>query len=280
MKEIVKGIIASSGYAIGKAVYHETEDLSALNAEIKIAEPDEDIKKFDNAVSVCRQELQEIIVKMESEVNKNEASIFSAHMLILEDPMFYDEVKNTINSEKIDSVSAISKTTQKIAEEFKEIKDDYIKERIQDIKDVASRLVRIYRGKSNISSDMGFSYILVTDELYPSKMADLNKKEILGIITKRGGINSHAAIISRALGIPSIVGLKYDLSLLNDKKLIIDAVKGDVIIEPDGSDIQKYGKIIENNRLKEEQLKAFSDKETYTKDGQKIILCLNANSPD
>lgn len=277
MSEKIIGKAASPGYAIGKVFVFKKEDFTPM--EVKIQDSDMELERFEKAVETCRDQLENIRQKVEKEVDSEKAAIFSAELLILEDPVLIDETEKIISEEKLDIKSALYRVIKKNEEEFSRIEDEYIKERVQDLKDVASRLIDICGGEKTALLSGGFKQILLAEELYPSQTAVLNKDEVIGIVTRRGGVNSHAAIIARALRIPAVVGAQgLDLNLARDTQMILDGIKGEIIVNPSSAEMKEYEELKDDYQKKEASRLAFADKLTVTKDGKRIILSVNANS--
>lgn len=276
MSVTIVGKAASPGYAIGKTLILEKEKSTEA---AKSEDTREELEKLEKAIDICRSQLEEIKQKLEKETDSEKADIFSAQILILEDPMFVDEAKKIIMEKKLDVKSALIEVVKKAEDEFSQIEDEYIKERIQDVKDVAKRIVDICTGQRPSLALQGFRYILAAEELYPSQTAALNKDEVIGIATKRGGINSHAAIISRALRIPAVVGLSnLDLEIARDKVAVVDGKKGELIFNPSKDEEKKYRALMIDYNKKEEARIAFSNKVTVTKDGVRITLAVNVGN--
>lgn len=239
-----KGIPASPGIEIGKA-YVVTDQQVVINRN-PIAREDVagEIERFNAAVAASRSQLEEVREKTERELGKEKAEIFSAHLMILEDPVLLAEVRGKIKQESIAPEDALSRVVDKYVQVFNRMDDPYMRERAADIKDIGNRLLTNLLGVNNRSlSDIQEEVIVIARDLTPSDTAQLNKALVKALATDLGGRTSHTAIMARSLEIPAVVGLR-DIStrVKAGDTVIVDGNQGIVYINPDETTLEKYKK--------------------------------------
>ena len=177
--------------------------------------------------------------------------------------------------------TAAENTLNQFIEMFSAVDDELTQQRATDVSDIKKRLLRILLGIEEI--DLGSlppGTIIVTKDLTPSMTTEIKKENINGIITEKGGITSHSAILSRALEIPAVLSVPEITKILKDgDSVIIDGKEGDVISEPTEADKQKYEKARVDFLKEKEYLNTFIGKDTMTEDGyHKEVFC-NIGTP-
>lgn len=274
----LKGLGVSQGFAIGEVVWYETLNILKQNFNDKTQNVAEELKKMEKYIEECAKQLNGIREKVREAVGEKEAAIFEAQALFLEDPMVIDEIKALMENEKYDFKSALVIVIKKLAEEFNQIEDEYLKGRVSDLIDVGNRLLVIAGVGENVLDAKGKSeYILAAEELLPSQTAVLDKKKIKGIITKSGGINSHAAILARDLGIPAVMGVDDLHKSIDGRKAILDGDEGKVLLTFTADTLLSYKQKIEEAEKVKESQKKFINKQAETIDGVKINILANIN---
>jgi phosphoenolpyruvate-protein phosphotransferase (PTS system enzyme I) len=274
----MNGIGVSQGIAIGKA-YIKT---SRLSLEKRIVENiEEELVRLYFNIERSKQQLEEIKETTENKIGASEAQIFEAHIMILEDPELVDKAVAKIKNGKVCASWAVKETVDELAQLFKEIDDEYIKERVLDLQDVSLRLI------DNILGRKGFDYskiaepvIIVATELTPSDMSCMATDKILGVITETGGITSHTVIMSRVMGLPAIVGAGGLLKVVNDGDVIIlNGSTGEFFINPEAALKEKYEKERSLQLENQRSLEKYKGMKTLTKDGFEINIGCNIGAP-
>lgn len=279
---LLEGVPASSGIQIGIALLFLREDLDVPNYTIDSSEVDKEVEKFGLALSKTRKELEEIQKNIQKEISSAYAGIFSAHILLLEDPMFLDEVKKEITTSKLNSAAAVKKVIQNITEQFSMIDNEYLKGRETDIRDVAVRIIQNILGKEKMDlSLLKKEVIVIAHDLSPSDTALMNKDMVIGFATDVGSKTSHTAIMARALEMPAVVGLgKITSHVKTGDLVIIDGNRGRVLINPDSELYEEY--LIEQIKFTEfeQSLSVLKDLPATTLDGTQIELACNLEVPE
>ncbi len=276
----MKGIGASPGIAIGKALVVEENEIIIEKKEISDIEAE--IKKLNEAVELSKAELTAVKDKVAREVGEEEAEIFAAHILVLEDPEFIGEAENKIRSEAVNADFALNEIKDMFVSIFEGMDNAYMKERAADIKDVTGRVLRHILGIKVVDlSSLSEEVVLVAHDLTPSDTATMDKAKVLGFLTDIGGRTSHTAIMSRTLEIAAIVGLTDATKTIKDNDLIVfNGDTGEVFVNPEKAIVDEYR---EKKRIFEEEkkeLELLKGKKSETIDGRKVELAGNIGTPN
>jgi phosphotransferase system enzyme I (PtsI) len=278
---MIKGIAASPGIEIGKAHVIKPQEVVINTASITKEAVDEEIKKLEEAICASKLQLEQIKQKTEKELSQDKAEIFDAHLMILEDPVFLDEIKSKIKTELITADNATAQVVKKYIETFEDMKNAYMKERSVDIKDVGSRIIRNVLGVTADSFSFTEKVIIIAKDLTPSDTAQMDKDKVLAFATDMGGRTSHTAIMARSLEIPAVVGLKNITDKVKEGDIVvIDGNDGIVYINPDDSILQKYKKLKQDYLEYRKQLKELKELPAETSDKlRRVEISANIGTP-
>lgn len=275
----LEGIAASSGIAFGKAYKLIEPDLSF--EEELVENSDFEITKLHNALERAKDELNLIRDKVSELQGEENARIFDAHLLVLQDPDFLSAIREKITNDKIDAASALSKVTTSFIDMFEQMENEYMRERTADIKDVTKRVLAHLLGKTLPNPGLiTEETILITKDLTPSDTAQINKIYVKGFISDIGGRTSHSAIMARTMGIPAIVGTKdASQKIKNGDNIIIDGMTGEIFVNPSEIIQEKYRKRQEKLVIQRAEWELLKEKPTVTKDNYQVELVANIGSP-
>lgn len=277
-----KGIPASPGIVIGSAYVISLKALSVNRETIPAAKADAEVARFKIAVDRTRIEILATKEKIEREVGKAEADIFSAYILLLADPMFIGKAEEIIREQLINSEYALHMVLQNYAEFTNRISDSYLKERSRDIGSLTDKIIRNLEssGKKETKIPMD-KYIIIANDLSPADTADMDKNNVLGFVTEMGGATSHTAIVARSMEIPAVVGVRDITSTTKTGDLvIIDGEKGIVVVNPNPKILILYKEERKKFILKLRMLKRFKKLEAITLDKHKVELSANIEFPE
>ncbi len=228
---VLAGVAASPGIAVGPAALYQPQ-LPAV-AKQSIDDPALEWVRFQEAVEAALREIKDLERESEEQVGAQEAAIFQAHALFLQDPALIEGVKNRLFSESVNVEAVWEEAVMKTADEFRALENPYMRARAADMEDVGRRVLQQLMGVELPPLDFDRPSILVAEELSPSDTAGLDRTQVLGICVAQGGATSHSAILARALGIPAIVGLGKDLWTIGEGDVMaIDGQTGQVWLEP------------------------------------------------
>ncbi len=281
-KRIKKGIIASPGIKIGKAAVFHGNNVKIPKYNISDRNIDQEIERFNNALEKTRDEIYEIQIKISNDSFSDLAEIFSTHLMALEDPIFTEKAREKIKTEKRNAEWVINDISLNLISTFSKIEDDYLKERIIDISDINKRLIGHLQQKSNTNmSNIEKGSVIFASDLTPSETAVMNRKNVLAFVTDHGGKTSHTAIIARSMNIPAIVGMDDITSYVkNGDMVIVDAVHGEIIINPTQEEIEEYSKY-ENDIIEiENELEKLNTLPSQTIDNVEISIYGNIEIPE
>lgn len=278
---MIKGIGASAGIALGKAFVLPAWEWDIPDSELNVADLANEIERLYAGIRTSKQEIRVIQEEISEVIGEHESTIFDAHLAILDDPIFMQEVQGIISRQYKVAEVAVKEAIEKFANMFDLLDDEYMRERALDIKDVGNRLLKHLLGTPEVTLPVNTApFILVARELSPSQLAHLNPKHVLGIVNMVGGKTSHSAIMARALGIPLVLGVEDELThpIETGDYIVLDGEEGILYINPEQKIVDEY-RIKQARWLQErEQLRKLSDVPAITRDGQTVNLEVNISS--
>lgn len=245
------------------------------------ADPAAELERFRAAHQKVVSETDALMEKANASMGKEEAAIFEAHKMILEDPELTTPIEDAISGGQ-NAAAAIDSAMGTVIEMFEQMDDDYMRERAADMKDIRERLLRAVLGleERDISRLPG-RCILAAHDLTPSDTARMDTPNVAGILTEVGGRTSHSAIMARAMDVPAVVGCAGVLSALKEGELTaIDGDSGEVEIAPDEARQAELLKKIAAQAEEKEQLRLYRDKATVTLDGRHVEAAVNIGTPE
>jgi phosphotransferase system enzyme I (PtsI) len=236
------GVAASPGIAIGRARLADRIKVSVAEEVISARDVAVEVGRFMAAIDSVREDLQSLKQHLEAEKGAEHLYVLDTHLLILDDAMLTEETVTCIKTELINAEGALKRTLQKFKVYFDAIEDEYLRERSSDIEVVGERILRCMTGvlQEPINEFVGKA-VIITHDLSPADVLQIDKDRIIGFATDLGGKTSHASILARALEIPAVVGLESVTSSINNgDHLIIDGSTGTIIVNPDDETFREY----------------------------------------
>lgn len=270
---MLKGIAASAGVSIAKAYKLESPKVEIVKKE---GDPAIEVEKFNAALEKTKTDIEGVKERAAARLSEEELAVFDAHLMMAGDPEFASQIVGMIENDKVNAEYAADTVANQMVAMFESMDNDYFRERAADIKDVTYRLKCNLLGLtipdlSSISEDS----IIVAYDLTPSDMAQLNTF-VKGFATSIGGKTSHSAIMANSLEIPAVVGCGDILSAVeHGDTLILDALDGEVFVNPDEETIKKYEAKAKAYAEEKEALKVLVNAESVTTDGHKVELAGN-----
>lgn len=268
-----KGI--SEGIGLGKAVILKENELKIEKQKI------EDISAEKQQIYDSVKEVESEIEKLIKNIDGTEKEIMQAYLMILQDPSLIQETIKIIEQEKCNSAYAVEKGLNQIIKTFEEMDDPYMAARSRDIEDMKKRiLAKLLKIEEIDLSKLPENTILVAKELSTSDSAKMNLKNISGIITEIGGVNSHMAIIARTNEIPAIVGIRHVFENIKENDFIaLNGATGEIFLNPTQEKIEELTKNQENIKQEKQELEKYKNKKAITKDGHQVELLANIGGP-
>jgi phosphotransferase system enzyme I (PtsI) len=277
MEEItLKGIAASNGIVTGPAFLYKPPDLTIPDRTAEAMEVE--MERFKQACDQARLELITIKEAMLQRTgSQEEAAIFDAHVLMLQDPMLEEAVGQHLGAGKTIE-QAVSQATQDLAAMLATMKDEYFAARSADMSDVGNRVLRILLGVPDTSiSAMKMRSIVIAKDLTPSDTARMDPEMTLGFCTETGGLTSHTAILARTLGLPAVVGMGEHLlrTVREGDPLILDGNQGVVVVNPSLETGREFQINIETRQLRMGVMRAQAQQLTHTADHRRVEVGAN-----
>lgn len=236
------------------------------------------LERLQNALVATRREVLDIQRKFADVVGSKDASIFEAHLMVLEDQTLIDEVTRLMENELVNVEYAFSEISSKFVSELGKINDDYLRERAADMRDVTARVLNNLLGVSASVdlSKLEEQCIIVSHDLAPSTTALLDREKVLAFATEIGSKTSHTAIMARAMKIPAVVGLRNATTQLTSGQAgLVDGYNGVLVVNPGSQTLYNYGQVIRLKSDLDRRLGQIRDKAAETSDGHRIMLSAN-----
>lgn len=273
MRELKVEKTNSRGIAIAPVYLYKEADLTPAKHLISPEQAEQELAKFEAAKGEVVSEL---------EILSQENPIFAAHMAIAEDFTLQEAVAGKIQQENKNAELAIAEAVAEVAELFRQMEDEYMRERSADVLDIGKRL--LIKCKKVVVQDLAEisePVIVVARDLYPSDTVKMNPEFVKGIITKEGGVTSHVSIMAKNYGIPALTGVSEILEYVTEDGIIcMDAAQGSIILEPDEKTLADYKKRRQEEEEEQENIKKYRSMEPVTPEGKRIYLCVNVGNTE
>ena len=274
-----KGLGVSDGVVIGRVLRLQDGTTDVYRAEIEQGDVERERRRFRAAVRLSRRQLENIKERAERELGRGHAYIFDAHLLFLEDAKLTRDVEDFIVKERSNAEWAAKVVGDRLLSIYTEITDEYLRERGSDIEDVIQRLLANLTGEGRSYRHLSEDAVIVSQDLLPSTIAELDLNHVKAIANDAGGWTSHMAIIARGLGLTAVVGLHdfYSRTRTGDQ-IIVDGRFGEVILNPLPTTIEQYESPAESPIVVAGEY-AGEAGPVVTKDGVSIALRANVELP-
>ena len=274
------GLAVSPGVAVGTAYCIHEIYFDSTAAPLEDDQVVREWDRFERALERTAVDLRALYQKVASQVGSQEAEIFHAHETILHDPGFLAKMNDWIINQRQRAEAALHHVKNDYTSLFARTKDDYLKERLADVRDVIERISGhlspvLQPGSTVLSGPL----IVVAEELLPSHVIALGDRDVVGIVTQSGGQTSHAAILARSRGIPAVSGVAGILRQVNNgDNIVIDGREGHVLVKPDAETESAYRKLEREFVDLKDHLAENRDQPAITADGHEVELLANINA--
>lgn len=275
----MEGIGVSPGAAVGRALLFKEPCLEINRKYV----PDvlAENERFLAAVAEGKKQLEKAYHDSVESIGEKEAQIFEAQKLFLDDPLFAEKITQIIKDENSNAEWAVQKAAGELVKLFNNIENDYIRERVADIRDVSKRIIQILLGKreTDFFEKIAENTVIIAMDLAPSDVVKLDRHKVVGLVIESGGKTSHTAILAKTLGIPAVVGIENVTAIIKEKDtIIIDGDEGLVYPNPNTALVERYQAKSEAQRDFKKRLLSFKGLKTETKDGVLVELAANIRS--
>lgn len=271
------GAAASSGFCWGKVYImdHRAQRNGNGNGIEEALPPEEERKRFQLALEKAKIHTLYMEKRVAQTLSKEDAAIFHTHLMILEDRGFSGKVLELIDSD-YSTVRAVREVVDYYVRAFANMEDPYLQQRSADMEDIGRRIIDSLDGSDRPKMKLREKRIIVAEDILPSDMATLDHEKILGIITEKGDVNSHASIMAKSLGIPAVLGIEGLLKNIGLRdEVIIDGTSGHIYINPDERVKLEYERLQRDYSQKRRELEGLRDLPAVTTDGFRVYLRAN-----
>jgi phosphotransferase system enzyme I (PtsI) len=290
MSFALHGVSVSKGIAIGKAVLISRAALEVSHYLVEPGTEELEANKLLQAFEQVSNELSALKITLPKDAPQEMAAFLDVHQMILSDPTLAQKPLELIRQKRLNAAWALTTELNDLLEQFSEIEDPYLKERGNDIRQVAERVIKaihsqnrqtVIGGEGLISGDFDDGTIVVAHDIAPHDMLRFKENDLSGFVTDLGGKTSHTAIVARSLEIPALVGIRHASDIIEHGDwLIIDGNAGIVIVAPDEALLSEYRTLQSEQYRKTQKLQELKYSPTKTKDGVDIELFANIELPE
>ncbi len=283
MSRLIKtGTIAAPGIRIGKAYVIQGHKVFIPKYILRDDEIEKELARYEKALEKTKDDISEIQKQIAKSLSNEMSDIFTSHLMVLEDPKMDDKVRETIRKEKRNAEWVINDNSLELINSLSSIEDEYLRERIVDISDINKRLIsNLQKSQATSITNIKEEVIVFAPDLTPSETATMDKDLILAFVTNKGGRTSHTAIMARAMEIPAIVGtINATSQVKTGDTVIVDAVHGQIIIDPSEAEINEFQKYLEDFEKLEEELSKLTTLPAQTLDAEDIFIYGNIEIPE
>jgi len=268
------GIPVSGGVAIGHSAIYRPADLPARDGMAD--DPQAEMSRLDSALQEAREQIEVLLARTAAQVGAWDAGIFKSHQAVLDDQALIEAVRGRIARDRVKAERAWQLAMDEAIATQWALESPYLRERAADLADVKGRVLQLLVGGDSTLPMPREPSILVVEELAPSHVLQIDPQLVLGICSERGGANSHAGILARALGIPAVFGVKLERGRLRpDSVLALNGDTGQVWVNPDAETLAQLRAARDRWLALQQAARQFSSQPAMTRDGRQIRVAAN-----
>lgn len=279
-EKTLRGVAASPGVAHGEVfvILQKEHDIPIFQVEDALHS--QEVARFEEALSRTHHQISSVRNEVAKRLGEEEAKIFDAHLMVLEDKALIEEVISEMEDTGYNVEYCFRSVCERFIDAFSSLEDEYIRERVSDIRDVEKRVLDNLLGETSTSIvEMAAERIIVSEDIAPSDAAELGQARVVGIVTDAGSRTSHAVIMARSLQIPAVVGL-HDVTqrLATGDYILVDGYEGLVIINPTEETLYRYGELKEERQNIQKIFRSSAQKPAHTLDKHTLPVYANIGS--
>ncbi len=266
------------GVAIGSAVVvYPPADINAVPKQfVQENEVEHEVNIFHEALEAARDNMRRLSRRMHATVPESEHTLFDVYLQILDKDNLGAEVERSIREEKLNAQAALASVVKWHIFTFENMKDDYLRERASDFRDIGRRVLAELQSSQATEITYPKRTILMGDEVTAAALAEVPEGQLVGVVSAKGGNNSHVAILARALGIPTVMGVKgFKLEDLTRRAIVVDGYYGHVFISPSKALLAEYKLLAQEEDELNQSLVSLRDKPAETTDAHRVSLQVN-----
>jgi phosphotransferase system enzyme I (PtsI) len=275
---MLRGIPVSQGVSRSRVVVLDRMRIDPAKWGILESDLAGEEDRLQTSLVETRRQILAVQERLREAMGTDEAQIFDAHLLVLEDPMLLQETVRFIREDLVTAEFAFHQASEKYADALAKVDDSYLSERAADIRDVTQRVLANLMGQPQCTAlaDLTEPCIVVAHDLTPSDTATMDPAMVLGFVTEVGSRTSHTAILARSMRIPAVLGLGEAIGELHTgESVLLDGFNGFVVIDPSEQTLFEYGQLVDRQTSIEESLEVIHDDAAETRDGHRIVLSAN-----
>ena len=271
----MNGIAAAAGMAL--AVAHVVTQPEIDTRKSVISSASEELVRFRSAISACCSRITAIMDDMSGVVDLQTIEILDFQLLMLEDTDFVGEIENIISGQLANAEYAVKHVSDGHIQKLESLTDnDYLRERTTDIADLSQRLIAELSGAASNIPEPDMPYVAIGLDIPPSRVAELDKSKLKGIVLEKGGLTSHCVILSKSLGIPCLIETTGILDTAKQGDMVLlDAVSGHVTLNPGAEQIKVFDDYITAENSKKELLDKYIGLKSVSLDGAEVKVYAN-----
>jgi phosphotransferase system enzyme I (PtsP) len=271
---MLSGVAVSAGFSRGKVYILDRFSDKVIKVASVGTKPEEH-RKFTLALEKVKIQTIYMEKRVSETLSEDDAAIFHTHLMILEDRSFSSRVYDLID-EGMGATRAVHDVVHHYVQAFSNMEDPYLRERSADMEDIGRRIIDVLEGNDKSAVKLKEKRVIVANEIFPSDLAMLDHDKILGLVTEKGNIYSHAAIMANSLGIPAVLGIAGLMEAADVKnEIIVDGTSGHVYLNPDDAIKHEYDRLERDHAGRLKELEGFRDLASETLDGVRIVLSAN-----
>jgi phosphotransferase system, enzyme I, PtsP len=270
------GVGSVPGIGIGTAVVvYPPADIDSVPRH-SVDGVNEEIETFYDALQTAREDMQRLSKRMRSKVAEDEHALFDVYVRILDRDSLGAEVEQVIREEQISAQAALSTVIKKHIQQFESMEDDYLRERASDFRDLGRRVLAELQRSQREEIAYPKRTILIGEEITASALAEVPEGQLMGVVSAKGANNSHVAILARALGVPTVMGVRgLKVENLSRRAVVVDGFYGHVYVSPNRGVLSEFKKLAQEELELNQSLISLRDKPAETLDNYRVSLQVN-----
>ena len=278
MRALLPGHGASRGSALGRARVRLPHLLEVAEQHIRQDQIDDELARLHEAVDATRREMHSLRARLHGALAQEVGEFLDLHALLLDDPELLHGLDQLIRTGRYTADYALRLQRDRLAAVFDGMDDAYLKSRMDDLDHVIGRIhAHLHQRATDTPGVAG--EVLVSDNVAPSELAELQQQGVVAVVTAAGSALSHSAILARSLHLPLVVGNAQALQRINDGDvLLVDGSTGEVVVNPDPGDLRRYRERLRDAAREQRELGRLRSKPSRTRDGVDVALWANAES--
>ena len=271
------GLPAAPGIAMGPAFVYRRKVLQAK--QYLVDDTDQEFAKLESALTQAEADLGALMHRAREQVGEEEAAIFEAQAAMLRDPELQDRVHTLVQEQNVNVSFAWQESVRFFANTLRDLEDEYLSARAADVEDVGQRVLSLLLGQSLTISQPDAPSIILAEDLTPADTVLFDRATVLGYCTQVGGPTSHVAILSKAQGVPCIVGAGSQLETIDAGTfLVVDGGTGVILVDPDLQTKADYELRVTDQRGRQQEAIKNASQPATTSDGKRVEVVANVGS--